>query len=255
MRERLNAYYESQQPSEACVVRLCNLEQQPKRKPMLLRFALPVAAACLLALVLLTQLRPTPEGVVVPLATATPTAETTLPQKTPTETAAPATPEPIQETQLPIQTDEPIVSSSDNSIPAEGGYPMHPTKVPFDMGFGGASAPGSGSYNGSGSAGLSPDPGSMEPENTEPPEELEPQLVTDIDATYDSGFVTLTDLNTGAIETLDLRDELAGATELTEWLSAFGRDLILVLEFDSQTDENGTVTEEYYSIILVDFPK
>lgn len=91
MNERLHAYYAAQVPSETCMVRLCNLNRTQKPKKNMAWLALPLAAACLLILVLVTQLRPARSGVTAPLATSAPTTQVTQP---PAATTAPTDPPP-----------------------------------------------------------------------------------------------------------------------------------------------------------------
>lgn len=96
----LREYYDAMQPSEDCIRRLRELEAAPApsgRK----RYALPIAAAAMLTLILVAGLRPSPADVTAP------PAETETPA--PVETAAPATasPAPALETPAPKETASP----------------------------------------------------------------------------------------------------------------------------------------------------
>lgn len=224
--ERLCAYYEAQRPSEACMVRLCNLEQKPRPKPLILRLALPMAAACLLILVLVTQIRPTPEGVTAPLATSTPTARETLkPEPTPAATVTPTQSPQAVETaapQIPTETTAPITEGP--AIPPEndgsgGSNEPKPEPSPTDWWWlGGA--------GGSGSSELNP----ADPSAEDSPTPQMPEEVTDITGTYENGYLTFTDLNTGENISIDLQDEpLEPGDQAAAGIHIFGRDLIVAL--------------------------
>ena len=232
--ERLNAYYEAQRPSEACMVRLCNLEQKPRPKPLILRLALPMAAACLLILVLVTQLRPTPEGVTAPLATSTPTARETLkPEPTPSAAVTP--------TQSPH-----VVDGSAPQIPVEttAPYTEGPAIPPENEGSGSGRPKPSPEYMGSDKPKPEPSPsdwwwlgggGSSEPPSSDPgaedlPTPQMPDPVEDITGVYENGFLIFTDLNTGETVTIDLTDEpLEPGDSGAAGIHIFGRDLIITL--------------------------
>ena len=231
--ERLNAYYEAQRPSEACMVRLCNLEQRPRPKPLILRLALPMAAACLLILVLVTHIRPTPEGVTAPVATSTPSAHLVqMPAVTPAVTVPP-----------------PEITAGVEPRPPEQAYPVTGDEPDPSPGGGGA---------GSGNAMPQPEPtpsdwwwlggvGGADP-NSEGSASLYPAewLVTDITGTYEDGYLTFTDLNTGESISIDLREEPAEPGDNAAGIHMFGRDLI----FDLVLDADGV----NYEIFIIEIP-
>lgn len=216
--ERLCAYYEAQCPSEACMVRLCNLEQKPRPKPLILRLALPIAAACLLILVLVTHIRPTPEGVTAPLTTSTPTARETL-KPEPTPSAADT---PTQSPQIPTETAAPMTESP--VIPPEkdgsdGSDLPTPEPSPSDWWW-------LGGMGGSGSS----EPPSSDPGTEDLPTPQMPEEVTDITAVYENGDLIFTDLNTGETVIIDMEDEpLEPGDSGAAGIHIFGRDLIVAV--------------------------
>lgn len=221
--ERLNAYYEAQRPSEACMVRLCNLEQKPRPKPLILRLALPMAAACLLILVLVTHIRPTPEGVTAPLATSTPTARET-PTATPAATITPTQPPQTAVTSAPLlPTEHPAPAMESPILPPEnaGGGSSPPTPMPEP-------SPSAWWWLG-GTGGAEP--------NRERSASLYPAewLVNDITGTFEDGYLTFTDWNTGESISIDLRDEPVEPGDNVAGIHIFGRDLIIDLLLDADT--------------------
>ena len=228
--ERLNAYYEAQRPSEACMVRLCNLEQKPRPKPLILRLALPMAAACLLILVLVTQLRPTPEGVTAPLATSTPTARETLsPEPTPSSAVTPTQSPQVVETSAPLlPTDPPAPAEESPVLPPEnagGGSDMSmPEPSPTDWWW----------LGGAGSS----EPPSSDPGAEDLPTPQMPEAVTDITVVYENGDLIFTDLNTGETVTIDLSDEpLEPGDSGAAGIHIFGRDLVVALSVGETTED------------------
>ena len=223
--ERLNAYYEAQRPSEACMVRLCNLEQKPRPKPLILRLALPMAAACLLILVLVTQIRPTPEGVTAPLATSTPAARETLsPEPTPSSAVTPTQSPQVVETSAPLlPTDPPAPAEESPVLPPEnagGGSDMSmPEPSPTDWWW----------LGGAGSS----EPPSSDPGAEDLPTPQMPDPVEDITGVYENGFLIFTDLNTGETVTIDLSDGDSGAAGI----HIFGRDLVVALSVGETTED------------------
>ncbi len=229
--ERLNAYYEAQRPSEACMVRLCNLEQKPRPKPLILRLALPMAAACLLILVLVTQLRPTPEGVTAPLATSTPTARETLtPEPTPSAAVTPTQSPQAVETpapQIPTETTAPITEGpaiSPENDGSGGSNEPKPEPSPTDWWW----------LGGAGSS----EPPSSDPGAEDLPTPQMPEAVTDITVVYENGDLIFTDLNTGETVTIDLTDEpLEPGDSGAAGIHIFGRDLVVALSVGETTED------------------
>lgn len=232
--ERLCAYYEAQRPSEACMVRLCNLEQRPRPKPLILRLALPMAAACLLILVLVTQIRPTPEGVTAPLATSTPTARETLtPEPTPSVTVtSPQSPQAVDGSapQIPTETTAPITEGPVIPPENEGGGSDMSMPEPSPSNWWWLGGAGGAEPNSEGSASLYP----------------AEWLVTDITGTYEDGYLTFTDLNTGESISIDLRDEPVEPGDNVAGIHIFGRDLIIELLLDADA--------EHSEIIILEIP-
>ena len=71
-------------------------------------------------------------------------------------------------------------------------------------------------------------------------------LVTDITGTYEDGYLTFTDLNTGERISIDLRDEPAEPGDNAAGIHMFGRDLI----FDLVLDADGV----NYEIFIIEIP-
>ena len=234
MNERLHAYYAAQVPSETCMVRLCNLSRAQKPKKSRAWLALPLAAACLLALVLVTQLRPARSGVTAPLATSAPTTQVTQP---PAATTAPTDPPP-QVTQY-VESQQPEGDDPPATEP--------PAILPEGEGSGNSALPEPAStewwwLGGVGGTGQS------EP-NSESEASLIPStaLVDDITGVYEDGFLIFTDQNTGESISIDLRDEPVEPGDNIAAIHAFGRDLL----FDLLLEE-GT---ENYAVYIMELPQ
>lgn len=248
--ERLNAYYEAQTPSEACMVRLCNLEQRPRPKPLILRLALPLTAACLLILVLVTHIRPTPEGVTAPLATSTPTARETLtPEPTPAATVTPTHSPQAAETSAPqtsVGSTAPVTEGPVIPPENEGSGGNRPKPEPSDRYMGSDKpkpepSPSDWWWLGGGGSSGSSEPPSSDPGAEDLPTPQMPEEVTDITGVYENGDLIFTDLNTGETVTIDLTDEpLEPGDSGAAGIHIFGRDLIVALSV-GETAEDVTV--------------